>query len=324
MSSISQVSEKNRSAPRPSKELWLNDRAKAVRSRLNSAVKDMLLAGTILLDVKDEIDHGEWETWVEEQVGLPIRTAQTFMQAARLWVGLIGDDWLSHDILASHTAIYALARGDVPDEAKQKALQVMEQRVYLTESMVKGFIDGAKRAAQTEQLLEHASPEVASLARKYEVDPEIIPTLTILQNEAPETFEEIVATGTVLCGDEQVPLNKANRRDVEDSQAETRFETRMQKLGVRPNSVVQGNIEAVIMSALNAPHELSLSEKPGLAAIIFSERDSLADIDRSLGLSKSRPLLVIAATNGANYRISANGQAPEWLNEIMEKITNNA
>ena len=45
----------------------------------------ILTIGRCLIEAKDMLSHGEWRSWLEEQVEFSERSAQRFMRLARGW-----------------------------------------------------------------------------------------------------------------------------------------------------------------------------------------------------------------------------------------------
>lgn len=45
----------------------------------------ILTIGRCLIEAKDMLSHGEWRSWLEEQVEFSERSAQRFMRLAREW-----------------------------------------------------------------------------------------------------------------------------------------------------------------------------------------------------------------------------------------------
>jgi hypothetical protein len=55
----------------------------ASEAALQTSIEKATKAGELLIEAKDEVPHGQWLPWLQ-QVGVPTRTAQRYMQLARV------------------------------------------------------------------------------------------------------------------------------------------------------------------------------------------------------------------------------------------------
>jgi Protein of unknown function (DUF3102) len=52
----------------------------AVSLSLKESVRHAIVAGTLLIEAKEQLNHGQWLPWLREHCGLSERTAQRYMQ----------------------------------------------------------------------------------------------------------------------------------------------------------------------------------------------------------------------------------------------------
>ena len=60
----------------------INALHRRARQRAESAVDDAVKIGDILKDVKSNLKHGEWQSWIDENCEFSLRTAQLYMKAS--------------------------------------------------------------------------------------------------------------------------------------------------------------------------------------------------------------------------------------------------
>jgi hypothetical protein len=60
----------------------LRDRATRLRGFITKSTTDMIAIGYILLEIKAQLDHGQFTTWVENEIPIKIRLAQDYMRFA--------------------------------------------------------------------------------------------------------------------------------------------------------------------------------------------------------------------------------------------------
>jgi hypothetical protein len=102
----------------PAVEKFLRGQASRIRQYIN---KSIIQIGKDLVGAKHYLSHGEFLRWVEEEVGIPARTAQSYMRVA---------NWASSQsatvALLPPTALYALSSPGVPAEFVKGVLSKVE------------------------------------------------------------------------------------------------------------------------------------------------------------------------------------------------------
>src|SRR5260221_12464829 len=91
-------------------EISLESEAQEIRQLLKRTTQNVVDIGVRLLRVK-EFAKGTFTAWVENELGIDLRTAQNFMSAATRFHGR--DEILSR---VEPTALYLLAAPSTPDE----------------------------------------------------------------------------------------------------------------------------------------------------------------------------------------------------------------
>jgi DUF3102 family protein len=71
----------------PADAASLRQHANKLRGLIAKSTADMIEVGRDLLVIKDRLEHGQFTGWVQHEIGIGNRTAQTYMQMARLAEG---------------------------------------------------------------------------------------------------------------------------------------------------------------------------------------------------------------------------------------------
>ena len=61
----------------------INVIANELKIALKRETTDIVVIGDLLMEAQEQIEHGEWLTWLKSNFGSSIRTAQNYMEAAR-------------------------------------------------------------------------------------------------------------------------------------------------------------------------------------------------------------------------------------------------
>ena len=127
--------------------------AEAIRARFRRTTDDMLEIGRKLLAVRSALPHGDWLPWLESEVGLSERTAQTFIRAAQAF----GDEGKSEMISdLPPTAVSRLAAAPPAVRADVVARFAAGERVTVAE------IERTIRAVKAPVLAPPTMPPFAS------------------------------------------------------------------------------------------------------------------------------------------------------------------
>ena len=102
----------------------------------------ILTIGRCLIEAKDMLSHGEWRSWLEEQVEFSERSAQRFMRLAR--------EWSNPTTLSDLGASKALALLALPPEEREQFMEdhkVIDMSARQLEQAIKER-DEARAAAE--------------------------------------------------------------------------------------------------------------------------------------------------------------------------------
>ena len=119
----------------------------------------ILTIGRCLIEAKDMLSHGEWRSWLEEQVEFSERSAQRFMRLAR--------EWSNPTTLSDLGASKALALLALPPEEREQFMEdhkVIDMSARQLEQAIKERDEAraaAERAAADQRTAEQARDKMA-------------------------------------------------------------------------------------------------------------------------------------------------------------------
>jgi len=118
----------------------LRRQATRIRTRIGKATQDLIDIGRDLVAAKKHlIDHGDFITWVEAEVGIARRTAQAYMAIAKL-----ADDKGEAIALLPPTTVHRLASKSAPPEVVSEVVAKAQSGDVLPDRMVSEMILEAK------------------------------------------------------------------------------------------------------------------------------------------------------------------------------------
>ena len=92
-----------------------------IKDRLTRQVKDIIETGCDLLEVKSKLQHGQFESWLDNEFGMAVRTAQRFMRASE-WAQ-DKNDIVSH---LTPTTVYMLSAKSTPEGVHEQVVERLE------------------------------------------------------------------------------------------------------------------------------------------------------------------------------------------------------
>ena len=113
----------------------------------------ILTIGRCLIEAKDMLSHGEWRSWLEEQVEFSERSAQRFMRLAR--------EWSNPTTLSDLGASKALALLALPPEEREQFMEdhkVIDMSARQLEQAIKER-DEARMAVKQAEADQHAAEQ---------------------------------------------------------------------------------------------------------------------------------------------------------------------
>jgi hypothetical protein len=104
------------------------ERARRIRDLVGVARTCIIEIGRELIAAKAEVGHGDWSPWLKVEFGWSDSTAQNYMNVARKFPTLGNFTAITIDA----TALYALSAPDVPQEARDEAVERAEAGERIT------------------------------------------------------------------------------------------------------------------------------------------------------------------------------------------------
>jgi len=136
---------------------------------MRRTAQDTLDIGQKLMEVKEQLEHGQFRNWLKAEFDWSVRTAARFMQVATKFKNAN----LAHlDIAAS--ALYLLAEPSTPNEAQKEALELAKQGENITYAKAKDIINQHKEAAKL-MASKPGTIDVSSEAVEWEASPPAMP-----------------------------------------------------------------------------------------------------------------------------------------------------
>src|SRR6266516_3590376 len=93
---------------------FVQERAQAIHARLKRTAEDIIAIGQDLIDVKQDLDHGQFESWLKTEFDMSYDTALNFMQVAKKF-GDRPELKNGNFPFLSVSVLYALAAPSTPD-----------------------------------------------------------------------------------------------------------------------------------------------------------------------------------------------------------------
>lgn len=190
----------------------LQTRADNIRRCLARSIQAIAAAGLELIEAEKECRHGEWENFCRVMVGISPSTALRYRKVTEMLLEYVPVSQLEN-LQAEPSALYALINGQLPDEARHKAIDYLLAGQFLTGAIVSGMVKEVERKMEQVELLQYVqNPEVTELVLRHDVDPDIIPGLTRLDSES---IQALAASGAIedLEGN-SLPLTDVTVRDM--------------------------------------------------------------------------------------------------------------
>ena len=97
-----------------SKRLHIQIKTEAIKMRMQRSAEDIIAIGQDLLEIKHELDHGQFKSWIKTEFHMSYDTAVNFMQVARKF-GARDDIKNGNVPFLSASVLYELAGPKIPD-----------------------------------------------------------------------------------------------------------------------------------------------------------------------------------------------------------------
>jgi Protein of unknown function (DUF3102) len=119
----------------------LRARAERIRTSISGTIDTVIAIGNELLAAKEYLDHGQFQSWVEHEVGIQRRTARNYMSAARL-ARFHKRETVS---LLCPGAVYRLAAPSTPPQVVDAVLRRVEAGELMSDGVVAAIVSNARR-----------------------------------------------------------------------------------------------------------------------------------------------------------------------------------
>ncbi|MEM8830398.1 MAG: DUF3102 domain-containing protein [Cyanobacteria bacterium P01_G01_bin.19] len=106
---------------------FIQEQTVAIQSLIKRTAQDIFEIGTRLIEVKEKLEYGRFQNWLEAEFSWDERTARRFMSVARAFTA----DNLS-DLNIAPSALYVLAAPSTSKQAKDEALTLARQGNTIT------------------------------------------------------------------------------------------------------------------------------------------------------------------------------------------------
>jgi hypothetical protein len=127
-------------------EAFCAEQAATIRLLGRRVVSDIIEIGSRLIAVRERRGHGGWLSWLTEEFGWDVRTAQRYIQASEAFAKYDTVSRLAGcDIDAG--ALYALAAPAVPDEVREQAVEKAAAGEHITKADAEQMVSAAQDAA---------------------------------------------------------------------------------------------------------------------------------------------------------------------------------
>ncbi|MGK7872419.1 MAG: DUF3102 domain-containing protein [Xenococcaceae cyanobacterium] len=118
-------------------------RTSEIKSLMRRTAQDMIDIGQKLIEIKERLRHGNFETWLKAEFEWGLWTARKFIQVAERFSSVNFTD-----MSIATSALYLLAAPSTPEEARQYALECASQGENITHSKAKTIVSQYKQSIQ--------------------------------------------------------------------------------------------------------------------------------------------------------------------------------
>lgn len=169
-----------------------------IKERLWDAAQAIWEIGQKLVDVRNCLSYGQFNSWLKAEFQWSRSTAYNYINVFKIFGSC--PNFRQLDIAAS--ALYLLATSSIPEEARKKALESAKAGETITYSKAKAIISQYKKSSQTNKDQQPFTINVSaeSLERKSSTTAKLCSTSTVNHykpNEPATTFEATPKTYTM-------------------------------------------------------------------------------------------------------------------------------
>lgn len=110
-----------------------------IKKLMKRTAQDIIYIGHKLLEVKEKLGHGHFESWLKAEFGWSLSAGRKFMQVTRRFKSVNFTD-----LFVDASALYLLAAPSTPEAVFQKALERATQGEVITYTKVKEIVSQSK------------------------------------------------------------------------------------------------------------------------------------------------------------------------------------
>lgn len=136
----------------PEYRTMIESRTQAIKEQIRRTAQAIVEVGSMLIDVKERLPHGQFTLWLQVEFNWDIRTAQNFMSVATMFKNetsfAFAKDLLDK-ISIDQSALYILAAKSTPQKIRHEILERAYQGEPFTKSKVRQIVN--ERKAGTER-----------------------------------------------------------------------------------------------------------------------------------------------------------------------------
>jgi len=132
-----------------------------MKTMMRRTTQDMIQIGEKLIEVKQYLGHGHFNSWLIAEFGWGERTARNFMKVAKVFKSAN-----FADLFIANSALYLLAAPSTSESARQEAFELARMGEPITYSKARSII----RQHQELEKLKNSTYDVTSDAKEHEVN----------------------------------------------------------------------------------------------------------------------------------------------------------
>ena len=124
-------------------QITVKQKTSEIKSLIRQTAQEIVEVGQKLAEVKGQLKHGQFRSWLKSEFNWSISSATKFMQVSEQFKNVN----FTHFNFAT-SALYVLAAPSTPDSARQHALEIASQGENITYSLAKLIVKHHKESVE--------------------------------------------------------------------------------------------------------------------------------------------------------------------------------
>ncbi len=124
-------------------QITVKQKTSEIKSLIRQTAQEIVEVGQKLAEVKRQLKHGQFRSWLKSEFNWSISSATKFMQVSEQFKNVN----FTHFNFAT-SALYVLAAPSTPDSARQHALEIASQGENITYSLAKLIVKHHKESVE--------------------------------------------------------------------------------------------------------------------------------------------------------------------------------